>query len=60
MICELPQSVRKWVRPIALIGVVVCGAWTIVDLCAGLYAEAFAFAVFTAANVLTYYQNRRR
>jgi hypothetical protein len=59
MMLELPSKVRRWVRPVALLGVVVCGAWTITDLSLGLYKEAFAFAICTAANVWTYYQNRR-
>ncbi len=60
MMFEAPQCVRLWLRPIALVGIVVCSAWAIVYVCAGIYRDAIAFAAFAAVNGISYYQNRRR
>ena len=29
-----------WVRPLAVLGIIVCGAWTLADLSFGLYKGA--------------------
>ena len=48
-----------WIRLIAIVGIFVCGGWTLAGLWSGLYKEAAMYAFFTAANVFAYWQNRR-
>ncbi len=51
---------KRLVRIGAYVGIVVCGAFTIADFNSGLYKEAAAYALFTAANVVTLILYRRR
>lgn len=47
------KRTQRILRAASVVGIIVCGAWTIVDLSLGLYQDACAFAFFTAANVFT-------
>ncbi len=50
----------RLIRGVALVGIIVCGAWAIADFSLGLYKEAFAYTLFTAANGITLLLYRRR
>lgn len=51
---------KRFVRIVAYVGIVVCGASTLADLSIGNYRDACAYALFTAANVVTLVMYRRR
>lgn len=51
---------KRFVRAVAYVGIVVCGALTLAEWSVGYYREAGAYAFFLVANVVTLIMYRRR
>lgn len=57
----IPYTIgHRWVTPIAIVGVIVCGGLALVGLYQGLYKFSLMYTFFTGANVLTLWQSKKQ